>query len=50
MCILQEKSDLLVMVVKSFEFHLGVPDYYLFQKYWEPETNQELGCDGYFAI
>ena len=45
------------MAVKLFEFNSAVRGYHYFQKYWEPEANQELDCAhvadnpyDYFAI
>ena len=45
------------MAVKFFEFNSAVRGYHYFQKYWEPEANQELDCAheadnpyDYFAI
>ena len=32
------------MAVKLFGFSSAVRSYHYFQKYWEPEANQELDC------
>lgn len=54
---LKKKFDFLVMPVNLFEFHSVIRGYHYFQKYWEPEANQELDSANeidnlyeYFAI